>query len=138
VRVLHLYTGEDGRSHFTDREITATKSALGLTSGVFPASGVFVRDTTGGPQAVDFHPAPRRQLVFLLRGSVEYECGDGTSRRLDAGDVLFADDVTGEGHRARVLESPRLQVIVTVPEDADIARWTRRTETVTDQELRTS
>ena len=123
MRLIHVYTGDDGRSHFADREITAIASPMGNTSPVLGATGVFVRDTTGGPTTADFHPAPRRQLVFLVRGAVEYECGDGSVRKLGPGDVLFADDLTGQGHRARVLESPRIQIFVTVPDDVEIAEW---------------
>jgi hypothetical protein len=123
MKLVHLYSGDDGQSHFADRTVAMTPSALGSTSAVLPADGAFVRDTTGGPQTADFHPAPRRQLVFLIRGRVEYECGDGSTRELGAGDVLFADDLTGQGHCARVIESPRLQIFVPVPGDVDISVW---------------
>jgi quercetin dioxygenase-like cupin family protein len=123
MKLIHLYSGDDGQSHFIDRQIALIPSNLGGTSAVLPAESVFVRDTADGPQHSDFHPAPRRQLVFLIRGRVEYECGDGSKRELGAGDVLFADDLTGQGHRACVLEAPRLQIFVPVPEDVDIASW---------------
>jgi hypothetical protein len=123
MKLVHLYSGDDGESHFADRMVAMTPSAVGSTSAVLPADGVFVRDTAGGPQTADFHPAPRRQLVFLICGRVEYECGDGSTREIGAGDVLFADDVTGQGHRARVIESPRLQIFVPVPGDVDISVW---------------
>jgi hypothetical protein len=123
MKLVHLYSGDDGQSHFVDRTIAMTQSALGCTSEILPAGGVFVRDTAGGPQTADFHPAPRRQLVFLIYGRVEYECGDGSTRELGAGDVLFADDLTGQGHRARVIESPRLQIFVPVPSEVNISAW---------------
>lgn len=123
MKLVHLYSGSDGQSHFVDRSVAMTTSALGSTSDLLPAGGVFIRDTTGGPQTADFHPAPRRQLVFLIYGKVEYECGDGSKRELGAGDVLFADDLAGQGHRARVLESPRLQIFVPVADHVDISAW---------------
>jgi len=123
MKLVHLYSGPDGQSHFVDRTVAMTTSTLGSTSDVLPAGGVFVRDTAGRPLTADFHPAPRRQLVFLIYGKVEYECGDGSKRELGAGDVLFADDLTGQGHRARVLESPRLQIFVPVADDVDISAW---------------
>ena len=123
MKLVHLYSGPDGQSHFVDRTVAMTTSTLGSTSDVLPAGGVFVRDTAGGPLTADFHPAPRRQLVFLIYGKVGYECGDGSKRELGAGDVLFADDLTGQGHRARVLESPRLQIFVPVADDVDISAW---------------
>jgi quercetin dioxygenase-like cupin family protein len=126
MKLVHLYSGDDGGSHFADRTVVMSPSAMGNTSPVLAAEGIFVRDTTGGPQGTDFHPAPRRQLVFLIRGRVEYECGDGSTRELGAGDILFAEDLTGQGHRARVIESPRLQIFVPLPDDVDISGWARR------------
>jgi hypothetical protein len=123
VKVVRLFSGQDGQSHFADCEVATVASALGATSAPMPALEVFLRDTEGGPTSTDFHPAPRRQLVFLLSGQVEYICGDGSRRRLGAGDILIADDIEGQGHRAEILENPRLQVFVPLAPDADLGIW---------------
>lgn len=44
-------------------------------------------------------------------------------RRCSPGDVLFADDLTGEGHANRELPGPRQSPILPVPDDLDIRRW---------------
>ena len=54
---------------------------------------------------------------------VEIECGDGTTRRFGVGDVLLADDTTGQGHISREIEGPRLQVFVSLPADLDLSVW---------------
>jgi hypothetical protein len=120
MRLTHLYTGSDGRSHFAERDLLAALSPLGATTPQWPAESMFLRDTTGGPNTTDFHAAPRRQIVVLLSGRVEYECGDGTRREFGVGDVLLADDTDGQGHRARIVESPRLQLFVPLSADIDL------------------
>jgi hypothetical protein len=123
VKVVYLYSGEDGQSHFADCEVAAVPSALGATSLPLQALEVSLRDTEGGPTSVDFRPAPRRQLVVLLKGQVEYFCGDGSRRLLGSGDILLADDTTGQGHRAEIIENPRVQVFVPLAPEADLTTW---------------
>jgi hypothetical protein len=123
MKVTHLFTGPEGQSHLAEREVVVSRSALGATSPPLPALSVSLRDTEGGPLTVDFRPAPRRQLVILLSGKVEYCCGDGTRKVLGAGDILLAEDTEGQGHRAQVIEGPRVQVFVPLAPDADIHGW---------------
>jgi hypothetical protein len=48
---------------------------------------------------------------------VYIEVGDGTVRRLKAGDILIAEDVTGQGHITREVGSePRVSVFVPLSE----------------------
>ena len=47
------------------------------------------------------YTAPRRQLVVNLTGSVDLTVGDGTVRRLAAGEILLAEDLTGRGQHQR-------------------------------------
>jgi hypothetical protein len=57
-----------------------------------------------GDYALGFHTAPRRQFVINLTGAVEIEVGDGSRRRLEAGDILLAEDTTGQGHISRAVD----------------------------------
>ncbi len=66
-----------------------------------------------GDYDLDFHTAPRRQLVVNLTGSVDIEVGDGTARRMGPGSILLAEDTTGEGHRSRAVNgAPRTCLFV--------------------------
>lgn len=99
--VVRIYTGDDGRSHFEDLTIDMTESSMvGRLSDLWPGTGVQFREVDGD-YALDFHNAPRRQLVVNLSGSVEIEVGDGTSRILGPGSILLAEDTDGEGHISR-------------------------------------
>jgi hypothetical protein len=122
VRVTRIYTGEDGWSHFEDLEIPLAPAEYGRMSEIVPALGVIFRETPKGG-ALDFHPAPRRQLVITLSGVGEIECGDGSRRRFGAGDIMLADDTTGQGHITREIQGPRLGIFIPLPQDLDVSAW---------------
>jgi hypothetical protein len=114
-KLLRIFTGPDGESHFEDVEIPlANASAAGLLSELGRASGIVFRET-GLDYDYDWHNAPRRQYVISLSGGVEIEIGDGSKRRLGPGEVLLAEDTTGRGHRSRALGTePRRSILVTL------------------------
>ena len=115
MKVVRIYTGPDNRSHFEDLQIPLKDSGkVGFVSDLTKATGVLFRETTGDYN-YDFHTAPRRQLVVNLDGEVEIEVGDGTRRILGAGDVLLAEDTTGQGHKSRaVAGKPRKSLFITL------------------------
>lgn len=124
MRVTRIYTGSDGRSHFEDLEVPTTDIGRGLETGVLPTTGAILRDRSASPAMdMDFHCAPRRQLVITVGGGMEVETGDGTVRRFAAGEVLLADDTTGEGHRTRAGTDLQLMVFLPLPDDFDPAPW---------------
>jgi len=99
--VTRLYTGDDGQSHFEDVPVEMVDQEMrGLISDPWTASAVQFREV-GGDYALDFHCAPRRQLVVNLTGSVEIELGSGERRVLGPGTILLAEDTTGQGHISR-------------------------------------
>ncbi len=116
VNVTRLYSGEDGESHFEDIEVPFEEFGLGgAMSPRLPATGVIFRET-GDDYDFDWHNAPQRQYIMMLRGGgVEIEIGDGTKRRFKAGDILLAEDTTGHGHISRAIDKePRISVFVTL------------------------
>jgi hypothetical protein len=114
-QILRIYSGPDGESHFEDVVVPlGLASAAGLLSELRPASGIAFRET-GLDYDYAWHPAPRRQYIINLSGGLEIEIGDGTRRRLGAGDVLLAEDTTGRGHCSRAIgNEPRRSVVVTI------------------------
>lgn len=121
MQVVRIFTGDDGQSHFEDVDIEfeSRGGAIGDLSALWPGAGVQFREV-GGDYALDFHTAPRRQLVVNLTGSVEIEIGDGTKRVLGAGEILLAEDTTGQGHISRnVGGEPRTCLFVHLDPAAD-------------------
>ena len=125
MKVTRLYTGADGRSHFEDLDLPmSVVPDVGSMSPRLDAASVFFRDTTdAGPDVWDFHVAPRRQFVIHLQGVAEIEVGDGTTRRFGPGELLLADDTTGQGHISREVEGPRTQIFVPLADTVDVNRW---------------
>lgn len=113
IRVVRIYTGPDNQSHFEDIDVPLKDAGkTGFLSERVKATGVIFRET-GGDYNYDFHPAPRRQYVVNLEGEVEIEVGDGTKRILRAGDILLAEDTTGQGHISRaVAGKPRKSLFI--------------------------
>jgi hypothetical protein len=126
TKVVRVYTGEDRRSHFEDLVVPLKDFRLGslfsFKSEMIPVKGlVFRENPVDGSDA--FHTPPQRQFVITLVGAVELKVGDGSTRVFGPGDVLLAEDITGEGHSARELIGPRRSLILPIPADFDIEHW---------------
>lgn len=113
MAIIRIYAGPDGQSHF--EEIEPRFEAVGDKSEraeLVPGSGIVIRrfdPTRSNP----WHHAPGRAAVFTLSGAVDIEIGDGTVRRLGPGDILIAEDLTGQGHGTReVGPEPRVSIFV--------------------------
>ncbi|MBA2963535.1 hypothetical protein HZF09_15495 [Ramlibacter sp. CGMCC 1.13660] len=119
TKVVRVYTGADQRSHFEDLELPMSLFELGTLrsqkTASIPVTQFVFRESfmDSGP---DFHTPPRRQFVITLWGATELTVGDGSSRVFGPGDALFAEDLTGEGHRTRELLGPRKSLILAVPD----------------------
>ena len=67
---------------------------------------------------LDLHPAPRRQLVILLRGEFEITTTVGDRYRFQPGDCLLADDLGSIGHvHEDVGDEPSITITVGIPSD---------------------
>ena len=121
--VTRIYAGPDGTARIERRQVPMEPDASGrATSADISALRLFFRDTP--PAHVNpTHRAPQRQFIFVTSGVGEIELGDGTRHRFAPGDVLFAEDTTGEGHVTRTLEGTRGFAHVPVPPEFDITRW---------------
>ncbi|HXJ81081.1 MAG TPA: hypothetical protein VMS64_20680 [Candidatus Methylomirabilis sp.] len=114
MAIIRIYTGSDGKSHFED--IAPRWEPLGDKSEraeLISGSGIMMRrfdPTRSNP----WHHAPGRAAVFTLSGAVDIEIGDGTVRRLGPGDILIAEDRTGQGHVTREV-GPEARVSIFVP-----------------------
>lgn len=101
MNIVRIFTGPDGQSHFDDVTVPLDElGSMGRISKRWPGAGVQFREVDGDYH-LDYHVAPRRQLVVNLTGFVEIEVGDGTTRVLGPGSILLAEDTTGQGHISR-------------------------------------
>ena len=113
MKITRIYTGDDGQSHFEDMDMPLIDQGdIGSLSDEVKATCVIFRHTPGNYN-FDWHNAPRRQYVVMLEGNVEIEIGDGTKRILNAGDILLAEDTTGQGHISRSVNGqPRKSLFI--------------------------
>jgi hypothetical protein len=104
MRVVRVFTGNDNQSHFEDVDIDLLhQSPRGRLSRLIKGRGVIFREVDGSYD-LDFHRAPRRQFVVNLSGSVDITVGDGSARRLGPGEILWAEDTTGQGHKSQAVD----------------------------------
>lgn len=103
LKVVRLFTGEDQESHFEEIFYDLAEKMPGRWgSGLMNNTGVEFEETPEG-QALAWHNAPRRQFVITLSGELEFESKTGEKCIICPGDILLAEDVTGGGHRWRLL-----------------------------------
>jgi hypothetical protein len=74
-----------------------------------PASPSFAQSRVISSTGIPRHDAN----MLSLSGQVEIGIGDGTVRRLGPGDVMLAEDLTGQGHTTRAVgNEPRLSAAI--------------------------
>jgi hypothetical protein len=116
-KIWRVYSGADGKSHIEElplamKPFVDTEGAHGEAAPTQPATGITFRVSQPG-YVLGWHCAPRRQYSISLTGTTEIEVGDGTVARLGPGDVVLAEDLTGQGHVTRVVgDEPRFYAIV--------------------------
>ena len=108
MQIIRVFSGDDNESHF--EEVPFDQFAeIASRIGKGPVN-VNRRDS---PSFSDYHTAPRRQYVVVMAGVFEFETADGSQCRLNPGDVLVAEDLTGHGHIARGIgDEPRVSLAV--------------------------
>jgi hypothetical protein len=115
--IWRVYSAPDGRSRIEQVSLAMSpfvdvEGAHGESAPTQPATGITFRVSPPG-YVLDWHCAPRRQYAISLSGLSEIEVGDGTVARVGPGDVVLAEDLTGQGHITRVVgDQPRFYAIV--------------------------
>jgi len=112
---VRLYCDSDGESHFADEAMPFT-----LVEFAPPAPPVSVSTAMAAEVVAiissppswhgDWHPAPRRQLMFVLSGEVEVEVTDGEVRRLTTGAIALVEDTACKGHVSRIVGGSRAYI----------------------------
>jgi quercetin dioxygenase-like cupin family protein len=113
MAIIRVYAGMDGNSHFEEIDPKLVQRGdKSASAELIPGSGIIVRRFEPD-RSNPWHHAPGRYAVFTLSGAVDIEIGDGTVKRLGVGDILIAEDLTGQGHATReVGPEPRVSVFV--------------------------
>mgnify|MGYP001237978008 FL=1 len=113
---------ENGKTVIEDLEIPSSKEVRGYETPILPVTGVTFR--TRQPEVdMEFHNAPRRQIVVPLQGEVEIETGEGDKRLIRPGMALLADDLEGQGHKSRFRPDNATTLFLLLPDDLDPSQW---------------
>jgi hypothetical protein len=104
-----INTDEKGETHFGVCDIPDCELALGpppnpsgQMSDCGAVTNMCVISFPAGTVA-PAHNAPQSYIVIVLSGEGEVVTSDGEARRFYPGDILFCDDLTGEGHVTRAI-----------------------------------
>lgn len=118
MKITTIFTADDKKSYFKeiDRGIES-KQPLGDYSKKYSTTGMMFREFRKGAN-FDWHTAPQPQYIIYLEGKVEVEASGGEKRIFKQGDVLFANDLTGNGHITRTITNGR-SIIVTTKDNVD-------------------
>jgi len=73
-----------------------------FVSDLIECHSIRIAETEPGG-SYDWHPAPRKQYVITLTGTVEFTFGHGDILIVKPGDVFLANDLEGEGHKWCIL-----------------------------------
>jgi hypothetical protein len=116
-KYTRLYEDADGISHFEDVEVPLSDNGRGsVLSETLDVSGLNFRKNHTDYE-LDWHPAPRRQFIVNLTGSVQITASDGEVRVLGPGSIMLVEDVSGKGHQSKAISGEqRLSLFVHLPE----------------------
>ena len=120
MRYTRLFSDELGESHFDEVEIefASTDYVEGAAPLKLspPQAAVDYRfmDAPAGWTS-EWHPSSASNFFVVLSGEWEVNASDGEARRFKTGDVLLVEDVTGIGHKSRVVsEEDSVAVMIEV------------------------
>lgn len=115
MKITRVYADSAGESHFEELDIPLNDSGpIGRLSERHPVKNIIFRENDADYD-YDWHCAPQRQYIVLLDGEIEIENSSGEKRRFRGGDILLVEDISGRGHRTRVVNNkPRRSLFVTL------------------------
>lgn len=124
MRLTRMYQGDDGTSYFEDIELGLKSFDVGeFSRRLFPANMSFRVSQPG--LFIDWHNAVGKTMIIVMQGVVETEVTNGDARRFGPGDICYAEDVDGPGHKTTDVEGPRVSLMIQMPDDFDIHHWAR-------------
>ena len=111
MKFTRLYTGSNGQSFFEEGEVVLSVADIGKLSSAISADRIFFGEVEDINE-VSWHNPPCRQYVIMLKGGIEIEIGDGTKKTFKEGDIVLAEDTTGQGHITRPASTGKREYLV--------------------------
>lgn len=129
MRLTRFHTTNEGGSVFVDVEFDLPHARHDPQGHLIRASNRYLSPSVQFaelPEGLDqtWHPAPRRQIVVILTGTLEVTTSDHASRCFGPGQCFLADDMGGKGHLTRAVGGPVYVLFAPMPAEVDLAEWT--------------
>lgn len=129
MRLTRFHTTNEGGSVFVDVEVDLPHARHDPQGHLIRASNRYLSPSVQFaelPEGLDqtWHPAPRRQIVVILTGTLEVTTSDHASRCFGPGQCFLADDMGGKGHLTRAVGGPVYVLFAPMPTEVDLAEWT--------------
>jgi len=117
ARLIRIYAKSNGDSAVEEIEISPSAGPIPVTNMTAGAYG-------GAARPPAWHLAPRRQFAINMTGDLEVEITGGMRKKIGAGDLVYLEDLTGQGHVTRAL-GPVTNLFIHVADDFDVVAWAR-------------
>ncbi len=118
MRYSILLEDAEGVSYFEDREVDLELKAFAPPAKAFHVSDEFdaarfvFLTLPAGWKGIQ-HRSPEKQLATVLSGTFRVQAGSGEVRDFTAGDLFWAEDVTGTGHTSSAEGGEPVNLMVT-------------------------
>ncbi|MBN8827245.1 MAG: cupin domain-containing protein [Sphingobacteriia bacterium] len=110
MQMIGLYNDNNNQSYFKDIDINVTPIGIkAMTSGNYPINHLNLMEFDAGFET-SYHNSINQQYIMVLEGVAEITASNGEKRIIKAGDILFAADNAGKGHRTKTLTRVRIAV----------------------------
>ena len=129
MMVTHIFADPRGETHFANVEMPLKLTPVAVNLSPMQTSprvaSIHTQFVVVPPAVIadDWHPAPARQFMLLLKGALEVEVGDGERRVFKPGSIVFLEDTRGKGHRGHAMNDDEvLLALIPVPDEVTIER----------------
>ena len=102
MMIPRLYDDADGHSHFGEVEIKQTGTAQRINALSQDVSYWQVSVSQPG-YVSDWRPTGETKMLAICSGQLTVTVSNGETRHFSRGDMLFCQDLKGQGHRAKVV-----------------------------------
>jgi hypothetical protein len=106
-RIYCLYSAHDGQSRLIEAALQLDEESMGRMSTGFMGARGWMYGVVQRERCVDWHTAGPGGLSVMLEGRMDIEVGNGDKCTVLPGDLLFALDTRGQGHRVRLAKDSR-------------------------------
>lgn len=117
MKIPRIYADEQGMTHIGVLDVPEHEARMGPPPNPVgqmtetQAVSSFAIFSAPAGTNVPPHNAPQPYICIVLAGEGEVATSDGKTLRLRTGELIYCDDVSGQGHETRAISDIRLAFI---------------------------